>query len=157
MFPSEPFRSFEPSGTCSLCPAVVALSALDPRGRCPACAPCAVCPLCHEVYQPCDGPCPCHRDGLDPEPSDLDALDALDEAQHLSADASAEDRDAFDLDLSAALDLLDADTDALAEIVLSTMSRAGRKGPGPVRSGRVSPRTEADLFDAAAPWHAEAV
>lgn len=104
----------------------------------------------------------CHDWRAEVEPEDCDPTDAdASEVQHLLADASAEDRDAFDadltaavgaLDLTAAFDLLDADADALAEIVLGALSR--RPGPGPVRCG---PVFEADLYDVDAPWSAQAV
>lgn len=96
---------------------------------------------------------------VDFEPEDWDpgepTPDDAAEVQHLSAEASAEDRDAFDaaltaaVDLTAAFDLLDADADALAAIVLTALER--RPGPGPVRC---APRSEADLYDVTAPWHA---
>lgn len=102
----------------------------------------------------------CRDPRAEVEPEDwCDADEA--EVQHLLADAAAEDRDAFDaditaavgaLDLTAAFDLLDADADALAEIVLGALSR--RPGPGPVRCG---PVFEADLYDVDAPWSAQAV
>mgnify|MGYP000980320128 FL=1 len=98
------------------------------------------------------------------EPEDWDpgepTPDDAAEVQHLLADAASDDRDAFDADLTAAIgefdltaafDLLDADADALAEIVLTAMSSERRPGPGVVRC---APRSEAELFDVLAPWHA---
>lgn len=53
---------------CARCGLPAPRLSLDWKGRGPCCAPSAVCPLCTEVFQPCDGPCPCHREeALSPE------------------------------------------------------------------------------------------
>lgn len=47
---------------CARCLGSAEASTLDPQGRCAVCAPCEVCEPCGFVFQPVDGPCPCHDD-----------------------------------------------------------------------------------------------